>query len=253
MPARRKRPKSKPKSQRKWKKKNADPTIVICVLLAINLVAGLIWSPVTALRKVRVVGATPSQQELIQRAINRFSGVQRSAISVHAVESEILTDRSLRSAKLEANLFGRGVLKVVQKEAVARLTVPDGMVLAADGSVFLAESASESLPELSISPSFLKPVASPFSLWHSGSVAHLSQQLVKNFPEYSWIIVVTDQRQLQLDPTTGAIVVLGTFENLDEKLSSLASILRQDPDILEERIELNLISAKNPAKRQIDP
>lgn len=233
---------ARPRSpRRRWA---AGP--VLWLLFFANLAVGLGLSPITAAYRVRVVGAPTQDQERIERHLQTLRNVPCLRSDRRQIESLMQAGDEIARADFSQNLFGRGLLVVILRRPVARLDIDRRTALAADGAVFATRTDLADLPLVKIGGLAKAPNLSIAAAWEPGSVAELCTELVSNWPKSSWTVEVDNIGVLSLYRSSGARIVLGSSDDLPEKLKRLKGIMEESPSLLDRVRRIDLTSPKNP-------
>jgi hypothetical protein len=211
-------------------------------LFAANVLAGLLFSPATGLRSVRVLGAPPYDQARLRGILARFAGEPYLRVDGTRVRALALEDLSVEGAEYRANLFGRGVLRLSYHQPVARIADEKGLYLSRTGAVFRAPVADP--PLLTVEPPVpaVERNLAAFGSWRSGQAARMCENIGARLPEREWRMVVSAAGFVELLTEGGSVVEFGSFEDSDLKVQVLAEVLRDDPDLLEKNSRINLAS-----------
>lgn len=230
-------------------------TTWLSLALVANVAAGLAWSPATGLRRVRVVGVTPGDEQRVETHLQVARRIPALRFDPNRLESLIQARSDVESASFSQNLFGRGVLRITPRTPVARLegTVP--MWLSSTGVLYSgpAPRGAKELPRLRLSAEAREANLSLAGAWDAGRIAQLCTDLRKDFAGIVWTVERDGRGVISLSNGSGARVVLGTSEALQDKVGTLRRILEMQPGILSEVRELNLTAPNNPAAIPLGP
>jgi hypothetical protein len=216
-------------------------------LLALNLAAGLLFSPAMAARRVRVLGAQPVDQPRIRRVLEGLRGVPFFFVHGPELESRLAAAPHLDSVSVSRNLFGRAVVRVFYRRAVARVASQRSLALDPQGVVFLHPEPVRGVPTVFLPGQAFRPWLSACAPFETRSVAWVCERAaaIPNLDLGS--VVLTYQGAVSLRDRSGATVVLGPAERLEEKLERLEVILAERPSLFESVRELNLTAPSRPA------
>lgn len=232
---------------RKRKRGRLRPKPFLVIGLVGNITAGLLWSPLTSVTKVRVEGAQEADKARLEKIVQGMHDIPCAQIHPRLVESAALELPAMRSATLNRNLFGSAVLSVGYRRPVARVQAAARLGLSIDGVVFPSlEPLSPSLPVVVLPagrPGVLTTVA---STWESAKIANLAVRLQETYPQSLLRIGVVDSGFVWLNMGSGR-VALGDCDQLDAKLEILKNYLNRDPSFLSKIEVLNLTSPKSPS------
>lgn len=219
---------------------------VLWFLCCGNLVLGLALSSVTAAYRIRVVGAPPDDHERIERHLQALRAVPCLRSDRRLIESLIQAGDEVAHADFSQNIFGRGVLQVKSRRAVAGLDVERPTALSEDGVVFATRTDLSVHPLVKIGGLAKGPNLSIAGAWESGSVASLCADLTAKWPKTRWKVEVDNIGVLSLYRGSGATVVLGSSDDLAEKLKRLEKIMEESPNLMDRVRRIDLTSPKNP-------
>src|SRR5690348_172385 len=105
----------------KKKKKAINWTAVVWTLFVVNVLFGLIYSPITSIRRLRVLGAQPHDLNRISSLAEGLTGKPFGKVDAAQLESQILGQRDVYNASLSHNIFGSAILRVQYRRPVAVL------------------------------------------------------------------------------------------------------------------------------------
>lgn len=230
---------------RTTKRTTLRPAPFLVLLLIINVAVGLCASPLTAVRKVRVDGAKDEDRPRIEAILRRLKGEPCGLINKHRIESLVMDDSKLRSARLDRNLFGSAVLTLGYRNPVARFQNHTGMALSSEGVVYRADQLPEDLPTLSLTEDEPKPFLTVSADWPCASIALLAARVREFVPSESILIEYGTGSTLCLNIGTGK-AILGSCDSLDLKLAKLRKLLADDPDYLSKIKSVNLVNPETP-------
>ncbi len=243
--------------RRKTKRRKSLPRVdiqwvpVLWFALILNTAAGLWFSPITALRKVRVVGALANDEGRIRAILERQRGIPFAKVSVPAVESWVLERPDSRSASLSGNIIGSGVLTVGYRRAVARFAGTRTLALSVDGVIYPSTEDLNRLPSIVLPDNGLPLSMGLVAPWPATKIAKVAIEA----PGIMRAATRTESLQIKfiesgdvcLNGGSGT-VRLGSSENLDKKLSVLQNRLSRNPLELDQVKRLVLVVPERPAK-----
>jgi hypothetical protein len=212
---------------------------LFAVLLVVNVVAALLYSPLTALRRVRIEGAPDWDQDRLQRIADGLQGIPCAQINPHRVESEAMQEPEVRSAHLARNLFGSAALQVGYRQPVASLAGEPGVALSIEGVPFYSRHLPPDLPVVKLdeqSPVGMRLIAES---WPVVTVAQLAVKAGDIFKGRSVEIELGKGNTLCLNMGAGQ-VVFGPCYDVESKLATLQRLLARDPALLTKVQSLNL-------------
>lgn len=220
------------------------------LLLTINVVAGLAFSPATAATKLKVVGGTKADAAIFFSAAQTLKGQPCLRVNAAAFEDRIMGSPWIRRATLGRNLFGRAELKVVYETPVGRISGSKQMVISKEGKLFGVALASPSLPLVELPASAVSAHGTIVGPWPASQVADLCQrsQKLESSGEVTVRLDGTGKVSLKLG---SASILLGFPDDLDEKFGRLQEFLVSKPDFASTRSELNLVMPSRPVVRNL--
>lgn len=240
--------KAKRPSRKKGAKKYNGPGLAFWLgfLLIANVTAGLAFSPIISLSKVRVSGTLPTERQPIESALQKWAGKPLTRLNAAQIESDVLTLPEVASAHFEYNPFGRGILKVNLRRPVGYDPDAD-VVLTDDGSlVRWPTPIKERLTRILLPP----------SVFHVGAALQLGADLKdlvqavavvkKELPETPWLLELNQPGYLCLNRLGAGKVILGDSSHLTEKLTVLKEKLALRPELATSPAEINLVDPSSP-------
>jgi hypothetical protein len=248
MPSKRPQSRKRRKKQKRVWSPPTDYTPWLWTLVVLNVAIGLMFSPVTGSRLVRVVGAHPGDQARVAGFLKAFVDKPYVRVNEAQVCTLALENRAVERAEFRTNPFGRGVLDLTYKRPVARIEGSEGLYLSSRGSLFMAD------PSLPVRIDLVAQTATPqtnlsvFSSWRPGVAAWMCENIGERLPDRTWRMVVSAGGFVSLDPESGGTVEFGSFEDAEEKVQALVEILQDEPDLLSTVSKLVLTSPSNPVK-----
>ena len=216
------------------------------MLIAANLTAALLFSPLTALRKVRVDGAPDWDRDRLQGITEQLKGIPCAQINARRVESDAMQDPQVRSAHFSRNLFGSAVLQVGYRQAVAVLDGEPDVALSIEGVPFHSGHLPPNLPVVKIDGQ--KPVGIRLiaESWPVLAIAGLAVKATSMFRGQSLEIELGKGNILCLN--IGAEqVVFGSCDNVESKLMALQKLLTRYPALLTKVQSVNLSFPSSPS------
>ena len=227
--------------------RNGKAPALLWLACVVNVTAGLILSPSTAVRKVTVVGATPDQQAPIRRSLQTLKGVPAGLASRHALLTRVLADHSVLRADWQQNVFGRGKLKVTPQRPVGVIDRRKGILLAATGELFLGTVPAGSWPWVVLPENAGRASLTLLGNWEASRIAELCDLLTNSLPENSWKVVQENDVRVAIISEKDARVILGSTERFPEKIAALRALLDENPKLLRQVAAINLSAESNPA------
>lgn len=246
-----KRPKPRPKARKRSRRSvpKISPTFALWALFVANIWAGASYSPLTKTYRVRTQGVPEYDRARITSILNSVDGVPSAQVNKRKIESEILQNSLYYGAEYSLNIFGRGILKCTQIPPVAKVKSADNLWLFSDGMVAkLPGFQPTGLPQVVPPTTSSTPSSLVVATWESTKTAELCISLKNYFPVTSWTVSVDDSGVISLLGDPSGVVILGSSENLDEKLKKLRDLMQEDPKILQQYSEINLTVPAQPMK-----
>jgi hypothetical protein len=232
--------KSKRKSVINWKP-------VLGTALCINVIVGLLFSPITSVRHIRIVGAQPHDTQRLNALAQGLRGVPFMVVPTTKLEGSVMASRDVYNAELNHNLFGSAVLRVQYRQPVAELVDPPHIYLDNQGVLYGSPEAIQGVRQLGLDPEYLQPTVALTLPWPSTLVADLCVKL-NSFDQLKDAVVHVDTTgRLWLSEANAGKVDLGGSDQLDEKLRKLKRLLDDDPQLLTRVRSLSLTDPTHPA------
>ncbi|MBX3110429.1 MAG: hypothetical protein KF857_00345 [Fimbriimonadaceae bacterium] len=213
---------------------------------AASVAAGMWFSPLTAPRKVRVVGARPDDHVAVTQAVQSLTGTPWARVNRHDLEELVRRVPDIAAARYEGNVFGRGVLRITYRNPAAVVDGARPALLSDQGDVYAGRHRPSGLVHVALPPDGEGPWSLLTNPLPARDIAWLALQLRSRFPDTLWTINIDARSVIILSPSKGPRVVLGTSERLQEKVDGLAKILSTQPDIVRSASVINLTAPDQP-------
>lgn len=223
------------------------------LLFVVNVAVGVMFSPLTAATKVAVVGAESFDRERIAKELGALAGQPWSAGTATTIQGKLLDLPDVRTAHLSQNVFGRGLLELTYRDAVAQLDKAPGMVLGSDGTVYLSARTWEGLPVLSLDPVLQRPIVGLWQPWKPREVAAVCRALERIGSPREFQVTVDARGVVCLNRKTSGRIVLGSTEMLTQKLDKVREALREEPGLLKPGFEFDVTVPERAVLRRNDP
>jgi cell division septal protein FtsQ len=220
---------------------------LLWVLLVANVASGLYFSPITAVRKVRIVGADESQRGQLVHALQLLKDRSALGLDPREFESVVLKNGAVRNADFRRSLFGSASLRIENRKAVAAVEGSAGAYLDEEGVLFKLKHQNLELPTVKLHSSAVRPAFAAAGSWPARSVARLIQALPANLAQKDLRVEVDSEGAVCLNRGTGARIVLGSADRLEAKLQALQGLIAEKPNLLTTVKELNLTEPSRPA------
>jgi len=224
------------------------PATILWVLLVVNVVLGLLYSRITAIRKVRVEGAYSWDQPRLEKIAQGLKGIPCAQINPNRVGSDVMADPDVYGVDLDRNLFGSAVIRLSYRNPVAMLADEKGVAITIDGLEYPSEHLDPALPKIKLQATDVKPdmtLAGPLNLAAIAKLVAKSEEIAGGLPIS---VEVGDGREVCLNIGTGR-VKLGSSDGLDAKMSLLKDQLKKDPNMFSRVEEINLTVPSVPTQK----
>jgi cell division septal protein FtsQ len=232
--------------RRRFKRSKPRWGPVFALLLAVNLTLALLFSPLTAIRRVRIEGAPDWDRDRLESLVQGLKGVPCAQINAYRVESDAMQEPQVRSAHFARNLFGSAVLEVGYRQPVAVLAGEPGVAISIEGVPFQSGHLPPDLPVVKIDGEGPVGMRTLAETWPVVSVARLAVKAGIIFRGQSLSIELGKGNSVCLNMGAGQ-VVLGSCNDIDAKLAALEKLLAQKPALLSEVQSLNLSVPTSPS------
>lgn len=210
----------------------------------VSTMVGFYASPITALRKVRVVGADPADRERVSLMLQSVQGRAAGLIFPRRVESLALANTAIADADFSRNVFGRGRLVLKPRVPVAAIRNRAGLLIDRQGQIFSGTPPS-GLLWLRVPDSALNVQASFGASWEASRMAGICSEIAQSSLPVTMVAVAVDGGiELQLEQ--GCKAILGSSNQATEKLTKLSALVQQRPDLLKAASEVNLTVPDRP-------
>lgn len=237
---------------RKRRRRPFPWTAVLFVVVMAVAWTGMMFSPVTAARIVRVEGASPEDQERIKAALQPLRNVPMLRTRGLEIQSRLGEPSYVKSVTMAQNLFGRVHVSLEYHVPIARLADSVGMCLAGDGTLFqpLVDAETE-LPEVRLAEGLRRPQIGFFAAWSPRDTAEVAAHVKRLLPDRQVDILVELRGVLSLEIDGRSRVTLGSGDDLDLKFDKLRAIVQEDPGLVDRRVEINLTAPNRPVVRSL--
>jgi hypothetical protein len=231
--------------RRRTKRTRLRPLPFIVLGLIVNLSVGILYSPVTAVRKVRVEGAPENDQRRLARLLQKLRAVPCARVNARAIESEAMVNPEIRGASFARTPFGSAVLRIARRTAVARLYASPNIGLSSEGVFYPSSGLNDDLPLVELPGDYPKVALTIGNGWRSADVARLAT-LVRTIPSKGPIrIRVVSGGRLCLNIDSG-VVDLGENELLEDKVAKVSKMLKDRPDLFVNVQSVSLVKIDAP-------
>ena len=236
---------------KKRKRRRLKPAPVLVLLLIANVGAGIAYSPLTSITKVRVVGAEPFDRPRLQSLLQSLTGTPCNQVQPRAVETNALQIPEAFDSDFARNIFGHAELKMQYRQPVARLEAHPDQLLDISGQIYSSRQVVGVLPGLRLPSESILPLMSFMDSWPSKSIAEVCAHLPRQIPRDGVVLEVMSRGELCLNIGQSGRIVFGSTGQIDEKLNKLETLLKENPRLLTETKELNLTAPSHPVSKPI--
>ncbi len=233
---------------RKRRRRPFPAAALLWTLFGINLLAGCLFSGMTAPVRVRAKGVPEAYREGVEAAL-KSAAEGRPALQVDAseVRASLLALPGIAKAEFGVNIFGSGLIEMSTTPPVA--CREDGAALLEDGGFARLGPCPERLPL--IAPPDQASGFGVASGWLGEAAARLCLALAQRPDgERRWKVRV-DDRGLAFASPEGrpGEVQFGRLADLEAKRDALSRALEANPRLLGRAVEIDLTDPKRPATR----
>jgi hypothetical protein len=207
------------------------------------MIVGLMFSPATAIRNLKVVGSWSNDQTRISREAQFLSSVPCFRVDKAKFEEKLMFPSEVRAAELHRNIFGRGTAVLSYRKPVAKV---ERAYLDEGGVLFTTQREFEELPTVRFvaGPSFGLALGSTLPLKALAGVAReMSQREALRKAE----IELRSDASVCLNLEDSVHIEMGPLERLDDKFKTFDGLLASNPNLLIEAKTLILIAPDQPA------
>jgi cell division septal protein FtsQ len=232
--------------RKKRKSIRLKPKPILWALLICVVAAGIAFSPITAVRHVRVEGATPEDRARLEDLLLGLRGVPCVRVDPRVIESRALMLPEMKKADLSRNPFGSALLRVQYRTPVARMMGTPDLFLDAAGVLYPALHPATDLPMVQMPKNGPPTLATFVSNWEPQRIAQLA--LAARTLQVPGVIRIQmdDRGVVSLNLGTER-VIFGSLDDLDKKVSILRQRLAAYPDELKQNDALDLTNPDYPA------
>jgi cell division protein FtsQ len=208
--------------------------------LILNVVAGVLWSPVSAVRRVRVEGAPKADEARLAKLLQGLRGTPCARIDPRIVESEAMRNPEIRGASLARTPFGSAVLRVAHRTPVARLFAGPSIGLTEDGILYPSTSDLDKLPLVKLPEDAPDVGLTLGNGWRAVDVARLAT-LVTSIPAKGPVRIDLERGGRVCLNIGNGRVEFGDLTRMEEKVAFVEKGLREDPNLFTGVQTLNLV------------
>lgn len=190
---------------------------VLWLFVVINVFIGILYSPITSVRRIRVVGANPYDHDRIIQHLQIVRKVPYVKIDCRRIETLILANDEIKDASVRLNPFGRGYMRIIPRQAVAKISNTPLLYLCEDGFLFRSRTCSAGRLAVRLVPVLGKLNMGFGGYWEARRVADLCKKFAKIMPFGAWNVEVDTRGVICLNSSSGTKIILGSGSDLDEK------------------------------------
>jgi cell division septal protein FtsQ len=236
-------PKSKKRPRRKAWRPNWGP--ILAVALLANVAAGLTFSPLTQIRKIRVSGGETWDRGRLAQLAGRLKRMPAARVDPRVFETAVLATGAVEEADFRRSLFGSAALALRYRVPVALIVGAERAFLSEKGVGFRSGAATKDLPQINLHSSLAKPHLLVAGGWPARPIAEMIPRIPKALRQ-KLVIDVDSEGAICFNTNQAARIYLGSADRLDEKLRTLGGMLSEKPNLLRQVTELNLIEPSRP-------
>ncbi len=219
------------------------------ICLAGTFFACLLLSPLTSLRTVRAVGFLPEDKAGLERVVQPLSKIPWLKLDREQMRTAILRNQDFESVQVEANVFGRGLVKVTRRKPVAIINSSAKILLSDRGEIYRTSQALPIAGKITLPANALGVGGTLMGSWDSGKIAELCADLRDKVPNLPWNVEVDPRSVITLRAEGAPTIILGGSDDLDKKIARLVDIFNKKPDLIRTAKEINLTAPDEPVYR----
>ena len=225
---------------------------ILAALLTVNIMLAGFSSKLTCIRTINLEGVRNSERLRLERLANDIKGIPALKVDPRVVESPFMNETRIQNADFRRNVFGVGRLILVYRKAVASITGCKHTFIDESGVIFTDPEEKSAMPSILLQDQIKVTVMALCGVTNYKHVAELVGIVRASFPETlsganPVEIEVQETGGLCLNMNSG-IVILGTNENMTQKVEKLKQVFQENPDIFIENISINMMNPNNPQK-----
>ncbi len=233
---------------RRRSKRRLDLRALLWAALAANVAAGFVWSPSTAVRRVRVRGAPESVRPQLQRILSELRAIPIGQVDPRGIETAIQRLPGVDECRFSRNVFGSGSLQVRFERPVASLAGTLRRGLGERGTILtLTVGSGRVTPVLAAPPMAYRPSLALCMPWRPAAIADLAAKLKMFAPNVVSHVEITSSGSVSFTFENGPMVRLGAADDIDVKFAKVRELLDENPRLLSEVSEINVAAPNRPA------
>jgi cell division septal protein FtsQ len=242
---------------RRKKKKTVAWKPLFAILLLANGVVACYYSKVTVVRRITLDGVRESERERLQRVLTAIEGKPALKIDPRMVEGTFLAQSRVESADFRRNIFGGSLLRLKYRQPILRIAGNQNAFMDENGIIFSDPEVKSELPSLLLDPSIKLTTVAITGVINSKAIAETCTVLQKKmantiYSGKSVQIEITEAGGVCLNIPKGK-VVLGSHDQMKEKIEAFSSHMKSRPDLFENASELNLMVPDKPSVKLRNP
>lgn len=242
--------KRRPRRRQLQARKRLNWAPIFSTLLAVNILFACYWSKITTIRSINLDGVRNSERLRLNRIADEIKGIPALKVDPRVVESPFMNESRIKNADFRRNIFGIARLIIQYRSAVATIKGSKNTFLDESGVIFTDPEEKSSLPSILLQNKIKVSVVALSGVINFRQLADLVQIIRTKLPE-SLTGGIPPEIEVQ---ETGAVclnmnggtVILGTSDNLDEKVGKLKQVLLDNPDLFKDNISINLMVPTRP-------
>lgn len=149
-------------------------------LALLNITAGCLFSPITALTKLNLSGVHPNAQAQVTKDMERLEGIPYALLHRGWVENRLMAEGNAQGIKWKGNIFGRASIELVEREAVAKISgkdLPEDLVIDGEGRFFRSVEPHMDLPLLLPPSRLTEATGMILSSWEAATAGRFLAEL----------------------------------------------------------------------------
>lgn len=244
---------------RRKKKRSIAWKPILLILLFANAIFACYQSKVTVVRRMTLDGVRESERERLQRVLNTIEGKPALKIDPRSVEGVFLAQSRVESADFRRNIFGGSLLRLRYRKPILKFAGGKTAYMDSKGIIFQDPEVKEELPSLLLDPAIKLTTAAITGIINAKAIAETCTILQKKMENTAYSgkslqIEITEAGGVCLNIPKGK-VVLGSHDQMNEKIEAFSSNMKSRPDLFESASELNLMVPDKPSVklRKVEP
>lgn len=214
-------------------------------LLAVNVIAGIGFSPITAPRTARVQGAPQEEVEHVRSVLQGLAGMPSAQINSSLVAERLALAEGISGATVRANIFGRMAVSLESDQVLAALPGQQ-LVLTQSGRLRQLPHMEDAM-KLHVPARSLAMGPAMVSAWEPSAAAEVCMAARKLAQPSE--VHVDEEGAFTIRMEEGPDILLGTSYELQVKLKEMARRLEGKTD-LAKIAELDFRSPQAPTGRE---